>query len=290
MSSYRLEEHLEKVKEKRAYKSASRPCVYLLKAPKSRGEPEYHTEVRGGEERKDRQSIASPRLAFFFFPIVIVIIVFFGLPPNSFRRHIGRVSTAATSIIAAIAVAVAVAIVVVAIIETARVIPSVVIIAAVVVVIKAVIFVLIVVVCFCKVRRGMGSMGGKRSNRRDSRRRDAIMPTRNAARRCRSRTTRGYGGHVRGLPELSPWLDLDMPESKLRLDDPSLSAQLGRTRHQDWEGQRRKIERGGDKRLSPLRAGVERKEEGKQEKEEKEAKEEGSREQDGQGSCCFYCL
>lgn len=230
MSSYRLEEHLEKVKEERAYKSASRPWVYLLKAHKSRGEPEYHTEVRGGEERKDRQSIASPRLALFFPIVVIVIIVFFGLPPNSFWRHIGRVSTAAASVIGAIAVAVTIAIVVVAIIETARVIPSVVVI-AVVVVIEAVIFVLIVVVCFCEIRRGMGSMGGEWPNRRDSRRRDAIMPTRNTARRCRSRTTRGYGGHLRGLPELSPWPNLDMPESKLRLGDPSLSAQLGRTRH-----------------------------------------------------------
>lgn len=188
--------------------------------------------MRGGEERKDRQSIASPRLAFFF---PIVIIVFLVLPSNPFWRHIGRVSTTATSIAAAIAIAVAVTVaiivVVVAIIETARVIPGIVII-AVVVVIEAVILVLVLVlVCFCEIRRGMGSMGGEWPKRRDSRRRDAVVPTRNAARGSRSRATQGYGGHLRGLPELSPCLNLDMPESRLRLGDPSLSAQLGRTRH-----------------------------------------------------------
>lgn len=175
-----------------------------------RGEPEYHTEVRGGEEWNNRQSVASPRLAF---SLPIVIIVFFGLPPNSFWRHISRVSTTATSIVGAIAVAVTVAIVVVAFFETARVIRSIVIITVVVVVvIEAVIFVLIVVVCFCKICRGMGSMSGEWPKRRESRRRDAIMPTRNAARGSRSRATRGYGGHLRGLPELSPCLNLDMPD------------------------------------------------------------------------------
>lgn len=171
--------------------------------------------MRGGEERKNRKSIASPRLAFFFS---IVIIVVFIVPSKSFWRHIGCVSTAATSNVTAIAVAVAivvvvVVIIVVAIIETARIISGSIIIAAVV--IETVILILVIVVCFCEVSRGVAPVDGEWSKWRDGRRRDAVMPSRNAARGSRPRATLGYGGHLRGLPELSPLFVVEVAAVRL---------------------------------------------------------------------------
>jgi hypothetical protein len=133
--------------------------------------------VRGGEEWKDRQSIASPRLAIF----LSIIIIFFFLPFVSFCGRIVYIITTATSVVT----------VVVIITIMARV--------SSIIVMEAVIFILLIVVCFCKIRCSMSSMGGERPNRRNSRWRDTLMPSRNATGRSRPRATQRCGGHLQGL-------------------------------------------------------------------------------------------